>query len=199
MKNYCFDRDDKELFIKRFIEKKDNITIIYGNNDRFVVPNTIENKNGLLLIMRNQVATARDKIEILKENFVEHIIYIVGYGLVAITAIFFIPEYPIIASMGSIPATVTIVNIFKAINVKKKLKDYDKNIFYMDNETIFLNQKVIDLEKRKEISQLKDQKNKITINDVDKYTLEELKKLKYDIEERQEIENIKKLVRTLKM
>ena len=182
MKNYAENYYESKNYILSYKLKDDQIIIKYANREKKIVPYTKEEEKRILSKMEEQAMNARIKdvptfnkllaisqplaLPIAISNFAEerNVFFAITLLIVAAGAI----GYPI-----------------QVINHLIKTKDIEKMAYFINNKKILNrtfeeedNNINIVLRTSNEIS------NDITINNIDKYSLKDLKKIKKSIEEK---------------
>lgn len=196
MKDYSLNKEEEKRFILNYDIVDDKIIVKLASGEKYTVPYTRENEMEILDKMKAQVLNSRAAIEHLNSRFS----FACLEGLCA--AILFL-----LIIAGGVPFTFmgvacvtlfglnTIIEIFRAIDSKLKIKDIEKNRMFLENEELLnqgtsLNEEELSNEKNEtnKMDFFVQEKPVLSLNDIDNMSYDELKSLIDEAKEYQEQE-----------
>lgn len=188
MKDYSLNIDDAKKFILSYKIENGKIIAKLASGESYVIPYSEENETTIISRMENQARQAEPKT--LKQN--EKIFAISQPLVLPIAIINFVQNFEWFYGLllGIIAETAIHYPAKAIINAIKK-RDIKKLNYFLDNKKE-LNESIEKSENmklgisKKAIKEIESQKNKnkqpFNINNIDNYSLRDLKKLKYNIE-----------------
>lgn len=161
-------------FILNYEIVDDNIVIHYANEEDYIIPYSKDMERVLLVFMRNQVLDFSDKFSKVKDEYLKFDNFFPKCAC-GVTLAYSIFEQQFFAFLLSAFFGGLIVFRNKSHDKDSKLlEDYDKNKFFVENEEKFL-----------------EFGKNITLNDLDRYSKEELVSMLY-MEESYTFSKVKK-------
>ena len=189
MKDYSLNSEDKKKYIKKYKSKKGKIIIKFANRKKDFVSNTEENKQKIESKMEEQARKAEVKyLTPLEETLT------MGFPLalpLTITNFMDNKDFPSGFLFGAV-ATGTIIFSTKYINCLIKEKDIEKLHYFLEykkelNDNISNDINILQNVSKKATRNIKmrlsNKKEPININNIDKYSLKDLKTIKENIDE----------------
>lgn len=152
-------------FILNYEIKDENIIIHYAKEEDLVVPYTKDAETFILIMMQDQIIAFSNIFSNISKKINNHNKDFMKY-LGSIVLAYSLLDKQVIALILSV-ILFTIGPIQKKSYAKMKviLEDYEKNKFFIDNEELF-------------------REGNVSINDIDKYTKEELINILYSLEDK---------------
>lgn len=195
MKNYTSLQEDGAVFIKKYKIAKDKKTIIIylGDGAKYVIPNTIKNEESIKEKMINQVSINKKTYmkEIKKKADKLSVLLLAGVGCTVLLSILVIMKGTLLFNVALVGEIISnVICATKIAEQKSLLKDIEKQVFFLANEDTLNNNirtndnVLLGVSSKAERLVCKSDENKLVfdINTIDSFSLEDLKKIKENIE-----------------
>lgn len=186
MKNYSLNFEDSKTFILNYKVEDNQIIVNLASRENYVIPYTLENEKILLERMKTQVLNSREFEYEQKKIFYLYMILATYCGIALPIFVIGDTTIPFLDVIGAgLSAFSTIYGVYKMIDIKRKIKDINKNKMFLNNEEI-LNEKVrsnqnilsnTDTKTKKLVSSTPEDKPIFSLNNMDKIKYKELIKI----------------------
>lgn len=193
MKDYTNNIEDAKKFILNFKENKDDIIVYLASKEEYQIPNTIENKNRLLDIMENQLKDYEDDNLLMEANSLKTTGDVAKIMFLILLALFiFVPALTnvFVATVITLIGCFNIIKDKQLCKILKIIDEKEKNRYFIDNK-IEINEWLKNNNIRKNVSkkvdnviknELKKDNTNLDINNIDKLSINDLKRIKNIIE-----------------
>ncbi len=158
------------------------IIVYYSNKTIRTLPNNKENEYSILKEMKDQAIRAIDYIEVYEDIFRKNLETSMADSLLTIISASISTAIPNNSKYIGLLVTllfggIAIYNGKKAINYDKRIEEIKKYKYFIENEDLINNEIVSRFFDFYGIYSDPNYANRITINDIDKYTLEDLENI----------------------